>query len=68
MRKACLETASETESHDIVPITQELLSTQIKEEELSFLDSSINGISILVTDTISLALLEKVLGMIPHIK
>lgn len=70
VRQAYLETSlsPSEERHDIVPITQELLTATTQNEKSSFLDLSIDGISIRVTDATSLSLLEQVLGVIRHVK
>lgn len=78
VRKACLDSIpSDTVEHAIIPVPMELMHTESETTAVdsnsalthdSFLDISVNGMTIRVTEQTSSVLLKKVLGVLAHVK
>lgn len=78
VRKACLDSIpSDTIEHAIIPVPMELMHTESETTAVdsnsalthdSFLDISVNGMTIRVTEQTSSVLLKKVLGVLAHVK
>lgn len=78
VRKACLDSIpSDTVEHAIIPVSMELMHTESETTTVdsnralthdSFLDISVNGMTIRVTEQTSSALLKKVLGVLDHVE
>lgn len=78
VRKACLDSIpSDTVEHAIIPVPMELMHTKSEAKTVdsnsalihdSFLDISVNGVTIRVTEQTSSVLLRKVLGVLAHVE
>ena len=78
VRIACLDSIpSDTVEHAIIPVPMELMHTESETTAVdsnsalthdSFLDISVNGMTIRVTEQTSSVLLKKVLGVLAHVK
>lgn len=78
VRKACLDSIpSDTVEHAIIQVPMELMHTESESTAVdsnsalthdSFLDISVNGMTIRVTEQTSSVLLKKVLGVLAHVE
>ena len=78
VRKACLDSIpSDTVEHAIIQVPMELMHTESEATAVdsnsalthdSFLDISVNGMTIRVTEQTSSVLLKKVLGVLAHVE
>lgn len=78
VRKACLDSIpSDTVEHAIIPVPMELMHTESESTAVDsnsalthdpFLDISVNGMTIRVTEQTSSVLLKKVLGVLAHVE
>ena len=78
VRKACLDSIpSDAAEHAIIPVPMELMHTESKATAVdsnsalihdSFLDISVNGVTIRVTEQTSSSLLKKVLGILARVE